>query len=367
MAKRARSGNSQLVMVAGAPGIGKPALLKRFVAAERAEHDDVWVAEGRCVEGYGGTEPFYPVLRALGQLCQGTAGDEVVKALVTLAPTWALQLPGQVTGKVRESLQRQILGASRERMLREISGLLGFLTQTQPLVLIFEDLHWADYSTMDLLAATAREPGVLRLMVVATYRPDEAALAEHPIEQLHHELLLRGLCQDLVLGPLAGDAVVSWLAGRDHADPAEEELSHLIAQRCGGNPLFMRAILADLVERDMLRKTEAGWRALAPLGVIGAAAPHTITQTLEGRIRRLTSDERNLLEAASVAGRCFSCATVAEVAGLSMERFDDLCETLARNQRFIQPCGVKRFPDGEVAAMFCFDHALAARSMSVRG
>jgi DNA-binding winged helix-turn-helix (wHTH) protein len=356
--ERARSGNGQVVMLAGEPGIGKTALLKQFVAAQRFEHDDAWVAEGRCVEGYGGTEPFYPVLQALGQLCEGSGGSEVVKALVTLAPTWALQLPGQVASHVRESLHRQILGASRERMLREISGLLSFLTQTQPLLLIFEDLHWADYSTIDLLAAIAREPAALRLMAVATYRPDEAALAEHPIEQLHRELALRGLCQDLALGPLPRDAVVSWLAERDHVDPAEEELSHLIAQRCGGNPLFMRATLTDLVERNMLRKTAIGWRPLAPLATIGAAAPHTITQTLEGRIRRLPTDERNLLEAASVAGLCFSSATVAEPAGLSMEQFDDLCEALARNQRFIQGCGVKHLPDGGVAAMFCFDHGL---------
>ncbi|MDE1006737.1 MAG: AAA family ATPase [Paraburkholderia fungorum] len=356
--ERARSGGVQIVTIAGEPGIGKTALLRQFVTAQSAEHDDTRVAEGRCVEGYGGTEPFYPVLQALGQLCRGPGGNEVVKALVTLAPTWALQLPGQVTSQVRESLHRQILGASRERMLREICGLLSVLTQTQPLLLIFEDLHWADYSTIDLVAAIAREPGGQRLMVVATYRPDEAALAEHPIEQLHRELSLRGLCRDLVLGPLPGDAVVSWLTERDHIDPADEELSYLIAQRCGGNPLFMRATLADLVERDMLGKTATGWRPLAPLGVIGAAAPRTITQTLEGRIRRLSNDERTLLEAASVAGLYFSSATVAEAAGLSTEQFDDLCEALARNQRFIQRSGVKRLPDGEEAALFCFDHAL---------
>ncbi|AXL51105.1 adenylate/guanylate cyclase [Paraburkholderia caffeinilytica] len=355
---RVRSGNGQVVVIAGEPGIGKTALLRQFVADQRFGPDDAWVAEGHCVEGYGGTEPFYPVLQALGQLCQGSGGSEVVKALVTLAPTWAWQLPGQVASHVRESLHRQILAASRERMLREIRGLLSFLTQMRPLLLIFEDLHWADYSTIDLLAAMARQPGALRLMVVVTYRPDEAALTEHPIEQLHHELSLRGLCRDLVLGPLPRDAVVAWLTDRDRTDPAEEELSDLIAQRCGGNPLFMRATLADLVERNMLRKTATGWRPLAPLATIGAAAPHTITRTLEGRIRRLPADQRNLLEAASVAGLRFSSATVAGAAGLSTEQFDDLCEALARNQRFIQRCGVKRLPDGSAAAMFCFDHAL---------
>ncbi|CAE6746199.1 hypothetical protein R69619_02854 [Paraburkholderia nemoris] len=355
---QARCGSAQVVVVAGEPGIGKTALLRQFVAAQRFERDDAWVAEGHCVEGYGGTEPFYPVLQALGQLCQGAGGSEVVKALVTLAPTWAWQLPGHVASQVRESLHRQLPGASRERMLREIRGLLSSLTQTQPLLLLFEDLHWADYSTIDLLAALARQPGALRLMVVVTYRPDEAALTEHPIEQLHHELALRGLCRELALGPLPRDAVLAWLTDRDHTDPAEEELSYLIAQRCGGNPLFMRATLADLVERNMLRKTATGWRPLAPLAAIGAAAPHTITRTLEGRIQRLGADERNLLEAASVAGLCFSSATVAEAAGLSAEQFDDLCEALARTQRFIQRSGVKRFPDGGAAAMFCFDHAL---------
>jgi DNA-binding winged helix-turn-helix (wHTH) protein/tetratricopeptide (TPR) repeat protein len=356
--RRAQSGVSQLVVVAGEPGIGKTALIEKFVASQRSEVDEVWVAEGCCVEGYGGTEPFYPVLQALEQLCEGPGGSVIVRALVTLAPTWAVQLPAQVSGDIRETLQRQIVGASRERMLREICGLLKSLAQTRTLLLIFEDLHWADYSTIDFLAAIARQLRALRLMVVVTYRPEEAASVEHPVEQLHRELSLRDLCRDLALGPLAGDAVVSLLSSQDHANPAEEELSYLIAERCGGNPLFMRAVLEDLVERDLLRKTPSGWQQLAPLSKIGAAAPRTVTQALEARIRRLGPDERNVLEVASVAGLTFSSATTAGAANLSFEQFDELCEALARNGCFIRRAGTKRLPDGLAVRMFCFDHSL---------
>ncbi|RFU44406.1 AAA family ATPase [Paraburkholderia sp. DHOC27] len=356
--KQVRSGTSQLVVVTGEPGIGKSALLKAFSTAEISGPDDAWLAEGSCIEGYGGREPYYPVLQALKHLCEGHRGSEVLRALITIAPTWALELPGQITNDDREVMQRQIVGASRERMLREICGLLSSITQTQPLVLIFEDVHWADYSTVDLLAAIARQLRTLRLMVIVTYRPDEAAMAHHPIEDLSRELFLRDLCLCLALDPLTVEAVRTLLSESDSSDPVEEELAYLIAQRCSGNPLFMRAIFADLVERNMLRKTATGWRASVSLTEIAEVAPRSIMQTLEGRIRRLGNDERNLLETASVAGARFSGAIAAGPANLSMERFDDLCGQLARNQYFIQDCGAGRLPDDSAVAQYRFDHAL---------
>jgi len=76
--------------------------------------------------------------------------------LAAQAPTWLVQFPALVKQEHREMLQREIIGATRERMLREIGGVLETITQENPLLLIFEDLHWADRSTVDLLSALAR-------------------------------------------------------------------------------------------------------------------------------------------------------------------------------------------------------------------
>jgi len=91
-----RAARPQLVFVTGEPGIGKTALLDQFSAAVGAKHD-VLCSIGRCIEGYGGVEPYYPVLEALTRLARGRPGDSLVQALVAIAPSWAVQLPGVLT------------------------------------------------------------------------------------------------------------------------------------------------------------------------------------------------------------------------------------------------------------------------------
>jgi len=78
------------------------------------------IAHGQCVEGFGTKEPFYPVLQAVGQLCRGPSGVAVVATLASHAPTWLVQFPAPLTREHRETLKQEILGATRERMLREI-------------------------------------------------------------------------------------------------------------------------------------------------------------------------------------------------------------------------------------------------------
>src|SRR5262249_29714491 len=129
------------------------------------------IARGQCVEGFGSQEPYYPVLEAVGQLCRGAGGDAIVQLLAAQAPTLLVQFPALVTKEHRELLQREILGATRERMLREIAEALEALTASEPLLLVFEDLQWVDTSTVDLLSVLARRRRPAQLLVIATKRP----------------------------------------------------------------------------------------------------------------------------------------------------------------------------------------------------
>ena len=98
----------------------------------------VRVVRGQCVEGYGGKEPYYPVLEALGQLCRGSEGEAVIRALASQAPTWLVQFPAMMRRGDRETLQREILGATRERMLRrDCAEVLEAIASTRPLLLVF--------------------------------------------------------------------------------------------------------------------------------------------------------------------------------------------------------------------------------------
>ena len=354
--RRAEAGSRQIVFVTGEAGIGKTALVDEFLAA--ASQGDTRVMGGGCVEGYGGTEPYYPVLEALGRLCRGAGGEQVKTALVSIAPTWAILMPSCVPADILDSLLARTLGAGRERMMREICDLLQTLARERPLLLVLADLHWADFSTIDMLSALAQLEGPLRLMIVAVYRSDDASSVRHPVMKLNHTLLLRRACEVIELAPLKPDSVGTWLMHGASLNPLDEELAHLVAERSGGNPLFMQAILEHLYEHGLAIRTVDGWHQTASAAQLREALPRTIVQVIEMRIRRLAARAQRMLEAASVAGLTFAPATTAEAAAMSIEAFEDLCDSLARQGQFIRRAGVQSLPDGNSAQSFSFTHAL---------
>ena len=95
-----------------------------------------------------------------------------------------------------EGLQRAVLGATRDRMLREMVESVEILTTGQPMLLVLEDLHWADYSTLDLIARLAHRQEPARLLVIGTWRPSDAKLGKHPLLTTIQELQTRGLCEE---------------------------------------------------------------------------------------------------------------------------------------------------------------------------
>src|SRR3984957_20544658 len=169
--QRALSGERQIVFINGEAGIGKTALVEEFQRQVAAGERSVHIAHGQCIEGIGSKEAYGTMLEALGRLCRGPQADPIVRILSADAPTWLAQLPGILRREHREVLQREILGATRERMLREIADALELITAETPLLLVFEDLHWVDGSTVDLLSVLARRRTPAKLMVLATCRP----------------------------------------------------------------------------------------------------------------------------------------------------------------------------------------------------
>src|SRR5262249_16059580 len=109
-------GQRQVVFVTGEPGIGKTTLVDVF-HQRAARHPNLQIAPGQCGEGLGGKEGYYPMLEALGQLTRDADGGPMVQTLATRAPTWLIQFPSLVKAEQREALQREILGATRERMV----------------------------------------------------------------------------------------------------------------------------------------------------------------------------------------------------------------------------------------------------------
>ena len=350
------AGESRVVFVAGEPGIGKTTLVNQFLESLDGRVD-VLTSLGRCVEGYGGTEPYYPVLEALAQLVRGDAGAPIVRSLISIAPTWAAQLPGSVPERHHAALQRQLVGAVSGRMLREICEFFAALSVERPLALVFEDLHWSDYSTVDMLSALARHRTHARLMVVATYRPEDVEVAHHPLGRLNRDLGLQKLCHDIVLGPLTEGAIAEYLQGK--TPPARENgLAQLVCERSGGNPLFMVATLDHLVAQGIAQSTPDGWKLHVSPSEVRLEVPLTLSQVIEHRIQRLTGDQQRVLEAASVAGLSFDATVVAPVAQLKPECAEEMCEALCRQESFIRREAPAPLDRMVAARTFAFRHTM---------
>jgi DNA-binding winged helix-turn-helix (wHTH) protein/tetratricopeptide (TPR) repeat protein len=350
------AGESRVVFVAGEPGIGKTTLVNQFLESLDGR-GDVLTSLGRCVEGYGGTEPYYPVLEALAQLARGEGGAAITRSLISIAPTWAAQLPGAVPERHHAALQRQLVGALSGRMLREICEFLAALSVQRPLALVFEDLHWSDYSTVDMLSAIARHRTHARLMVVATYRPEDVEVAHHPLGRLNRDLGLQKLCHDIVLGPLTKGAIAEYLQGKAQ-QTHENDLAQLVCERSGGNPLFMVATLDHLVAQGIAQSTPEGWKLHVSPSEVRLEVPLTLSQVIEHRIQRLTGDQQRVLEAASVAGLSFDATVVAPAAQLSQECFEEACEALCRQESFIRREAPAPFDYMVAARTFAFRHTM---------
>jgi DNA-binding winged helix-turn-helix (wHTH) protein len=248
---KAGQGQRQMVFITGEPGIGKTTLVDEFQRRAASKILSMRIARGQCVEGYGGKEPYYPMLEALGGLCSSSGGDSLVRTLAAQAPTWLVQFPALVKPEHREMLQREILGATRERMLREIGELLETITSENLLLVVFEDLHWADHSTVDLLSALARRRSPAKLMVIGTYRSVDIVLSDHPLKALKQDLLVHQLCREIALEPLGERDVAEYLTAESSGASLPDGLAALLYRHSEGNPLFMVTALDDMTEPDL--------------------------------------------------------------------------------------------------------------------
>ena len=356
--QRTLTNQRQIVFLTGEPGIGKTALVDAFQQQAAADVPALRLAHGQCIEGYGGKEAYYPMLEALGELCRGAGGDAVVQTLAVHAPTWLVQFPALMTRDHRDTLHRELLGATRERMLREIAELLETLTVARPLLLVFEDLQWVDHATVDLLAALARRRTPAQLLLVATYRPVDLAFWEHPLKALTQELRVHQLCHDIAVEPLNEADVAAYLTAVSSGARLPEGLARLLHRHSEGNPLFMRATLDHLTQQGLLVREHDHWQLQGSLADIALEVPERLRQVIEAQIERLSPEQQRALEVASVTGAVFTVGVSATAADLEANDFDDVCDTLARRQYLVRAVDVQQFPDGSVSQRYAFVHAL---------
>jgi DNA-binding winged helix-turn-helix (wHTH) protein/tetratricopeptide (TPR) repeat protein len=351
--EEARRGTRQVVFVTGEPGVGKTAVVRAF-AAQLAGDRGTLVVSGQCVERRGPGEAYRPVLEALGRLCRNE-GERVIGRLRRSAPLWLAQLSWLMTDDVRRSLRRELLGATPERMLREMAELVESLSADATLVLILEDLHWSDHATIDLISFLARRPGSARLLILATYRPVDVIVSGHPLRTTMVELGARGLIHQLPLPLLSEHAVADFLAVRFPGASLPPSLVHSVHRRTDGNPLFMVQIAEQWVTQGALGRGPDGWTTRVAPENIEASAPDGLREMIEQQLDEMSADDRDILEAASVAGQEFSAATVAPLVGADPAAVEGRCDGRVRRAELLQRADPEN-PDGTLAARYRFIH-----------
>ena len=348
-------GSRQIVFITGEPGIGKTSLIETFLS-QLPESVSLRVGIGQCIESYHEQEAFYPVLEALGRLLKESTSLEFARLLAAQAPTWLVQFPSAAKAIEDEKLELTIVGAGRERMLREICESLESYTREKTLLLVLEDLHWSDRSTLDFVAAVARRREKAPLMVLATYRPVEVILSNHPLRQLKSELCTHGQGTELALELLTTDAIREYLTSRCSASIAEA-LVDAVQHKSDGNPLFVVASMEQLISEGIV-VCDDDWRLAGTAEQVRAIVPDSLIEVIQKQIEQATEPEREILTAASVVGHAFSAALVAAGLGKDASQIEDSCDSLARRHLLLRRAGVEETPDGQVSGLFRFVHAL---------
>lgn len=304
----ARTGKGGMLLVGGDAGIGKSALVR---AVGRQAQDAGWrVVWGHCHEG-GGAPPYRPWAQALRSLLWLGDLDPILDRLGRCAIDLAPLLPA-VADRVGLPLDTATIDddAARFRLFDSVATCLRGAAHRQPLLLLIEDLHSADPSSLRLLQFVAREIDAARVCIIATHRPadghptrpfDEAlaALRQAPT---HSALSLRGLSVDAVRALLSAIA--------DHDVPAD--FAAAFHDRTEGNPLFVSEMARHLVEEQVLYFDGQQWTSRFTPEEL--PIPPSVADVIRRRLAHLSPACRDTLAAAAVVGREFDAALVGELA-----------------------------------------------------
>jgi class 3 adenylate cyclase len=356
LAQRVLAGERQLVFITGEPGIGKTTFIE--MAIERLSRLGAEALYGHCTERFGTDEAFHPLIDALETRCRGPGGSAVLETIRARAPTWLLQMPSFREETDAAAFQNEVFGATRERMLREFCDLLEVSSVDRPLAVVLEDLHWSDFATLDVLSRFARGDRKASVLVLASYRPADTLIGGHPVRRLHQDLGIHGRCRELRLDRLSRAEVEHHLALRFGN---EELVSTLVAPLYGrtqGQPLFVASLLDFFINQQVVFEVDGAWRLGREAVISQDVVPSDLIDMIGHHLDRLTEDERQLLEVASVAGGEFAAALVAAGLGRDALETEQMLEALARKERTLVAARAAEWPDGTYSGSYAFHHIL---------
>ena len=323
----ATDGRLHIALIAGAPGIGKTRLLDEFAAAARS----ALVLRGAASEA-AGMPPYLPFLEAVGSYIR-TAGPDVLGAQTgPLAGVLATIFP-ELSTRLGELPPMYPLPAEQAqlRLYEAVGAFLSAMAASQPVLLILDDLQWADPASLDLLCYVSRQcsrPAVLpgtsiadahrpRLLILGACRDGDGA-QNLPFQRAVAELNRLRLLSTVLLQPLAA-ADVARLATHYLGDPVDRAAGQLLYAQSEGNPFLAEELLRAWRDTGVLTRTDALW-SVAPS--TDPLLPRSIRAAVHVRLARLAPEVVELLRTAAIIGRTFDVALLAEAVGQDAEEVE---------------------------------------------
>jgi predicted ATPase len=322
---RMLAGHGEVALVGGEPGIGKTRLARELL--REARQRGCLCLTGHCDE-MAGAPPFAPFIETMEEAVR--IGPQAVRhALGDVAPEIAMIVPSlrRAFSDIAPSPElppdqqrRLVFGAYADYVRR--------LTQALPIVVLFDDLHWADEPTLQLLGHLAPHVASLRLLVVGTYRDVELDVTR-PFAQTLESLFRQRLATRITLRRMTESGVQAMLAGLS-GSPPPSGLSQAVFKETEGNPFFVEEVYQHLAEEGRLFDATGAWRADLRMGAI--EVPEGVRLVIGRRLDRLGEQARKVLTAAAVIGRTFPIDVLRAVVDVSDDEVLDAIEEAERAQ-----------------------------------
>jgi DNA-binding CsgD family transcriptional regulator len=312
----AKDESARVVLVTGEPGIGKTRLLDEI--ALRTARDGAVVLRGGNSEAEG-MPPYLPFLEALGQHIQITPLDSLCEQ-VAAAPQVLASLFPELTVRLGDLAVPSTSPPeqARLRLYEAIGAFLEAIGTPHGLVLILDDLQWADSASLDLLCHLARRQSHARLLLLGAYRESEFAL-NPALARTVAELSRQRRLTTVAVGPLSAHEV-DILASTRLGAPLSPEASALLYRQSEGNPFFAEELLQGWIETRALAHQRGQWLAITPLD---QALPPTIVGALRQRFARLSPTSIEHLRIAAIIGRTFDLELLAAIEAKEIEAVEE--------------------------------------------
>ena len=346
----ARGGHGSLVMIGGEPGAGKTRITEEL-AAEADRHGFLTLT-GHCYE-MEGAPPYIPFVEILQSAMRTVAPTALLDTLGSTAPEAAKLVP-ELRERFPDVPEPRKLAPEQERLylFNNLCDFFERMANRRPLLMVIEDLHWTDESTMLLLQHIAHRLQEIPALIVGTYRDTELDVARSLAKALE-ELLRQRLAHDVILRRLPETDVAAMLKGHSEQEPPTR-LVELIYRETEGNPFFVEEVFKHFAEEGKLFDAEGGWRS--DIEIDEAEVPRGVRLVIGRRLERVSEECRRTLTAAAIIGRGFSFDLLEELLNLDEDALFDAIEAAEQAQLI-----TSKAEGGKVR--FIFSHELIRQTL----